>query len=448
MVRRMGILLIVLAIILFIVMSPIGVGQGSTAIIRISAPTDVWLSVNGEKYLLSTGRDVEVTLGSEVCLLNTTVYESYDLRDSFSYWIVNGTIYSSNNCITINKPGVYRAYFIKEYMVQIISSPLVYTSTLWVREGNTIKYTIPLVINETNVLYKFSHWNLGENPLNNTILVTVTKPLVITAYYDTYYPVRISKGNSSILLGWFKQGTLYYYMARPLIVLDNGTRYVLENVYAIGSTIVSTLQNVFTIRIDGPTTIYPVYRREYLVNISLPTGNTTVWVQEGDSYPLKAPSTIQVNDTVKLVFSHWGGDINASSPTFIVKVTKPLNVRAYYTTLYRVEIVSPLGTETRWVSKGGRLAIYQPPELPGVLTSRVLDSFIVEGQFYKPKIPGILIIEHVDKPIGVLVVYKTRILWLNIAVFFGFIVLIISAYLIYILIKTSGIKLFAKGKKQ
>ncbi len=441
-------ILIVIIVILTLSSSLKAIGGNDKAIIESNIPVDLWVSINGEEYLVPMGRNIVVPLDSQVCLLNTTVYASYDTRLTFSYWIINGTKYSNSSCINVEEPVVYSAYFVKEYMVLIKSNPLFFTTSLWMREGGKVRYTVPLEVNKTSVLYKFAYWDLAEDPLNNTVTIAVTRPLTITAYYDVYYPVRVFLNNSSILIGWFRRGSIYYYSAKYSMVANNGTRFVLEKVVALGSTTTAVSQDVYLLKIDNPTTIYPVYRREYLVNISLPTGNISVWVKEGEAYSLKAPDTIQVNDSVKLMFSHWDGDISANSPAYVVKVTRPLNIRAVYTEAFRVEIVSPLGTETRWIEKNGELVVYQPPELPGVLTSRTLDSFIVNGVRLKPNITGVLILDNVRRPLGIIVVYKTQILWLNIAVFFGFIIIVISGYIIYTLIKSSGVKLLSRKSKK
>lgn len=441
-------LLFITIIIVSITVSPlVAVSENSTAVLGFNLPIDIWVSVNGKEHLLPAGRSIVVPLGSQVCLLNKTIYTGYDTRLTFSYWIVDGARYSSNSCINIEESATYKAYFSKEYMVLIRSDPLLFTISLWIREGDKVKYTAPPEINKTDILYKFAYWDLAEDPLNNTVAIAVTEPLTITAHYDIYYPVKVFSGNSSTLIGWFRRGSVYYYSTKHTVVMSNGTRFVLEKVVVLGSSTTTVSQDVYLLKIDGPTVIYPVYRREYLVNISLPTGNISTWVGEDGTYSLKTPDTIQVNDSVKLVFSYWDGDISVNSPTYVVKVTKPLRIKAVYTEIYRVEIVSPLGMETRWVKKNGELVVYQPPELSGVLTSRILDSFIVNGIRVKPNMTGILILDNVEKPLGIIVVYKTRILWLNIAVFFGFIIVIISGYIVYTLIKSSGISIFSKKSK-
>jgi len=132
----------------------------------------------------------------------------------------------------------------------------------------------------------------------------------------------------------------------------------------------------YVIKVYGPITLEPIYDVYYLVTVILPNGEIREWVKEGEEYSIKAPRTIQVSDDVKLVFHKWVGDIDASVPEYTFEVNKPMVIVGVYERYYRVSIDSPLGKDYRWVPEGNPLIIYEPPELPGVLTIRVLSYYI------------------------------------------------------------------------
>lgn len=101
-------------------------------------------------------------------------------------------------------------------------------------------------------------------------------------------------------------------------------------------------------------------------------------------------------------------------PAYTLEVDGPVRAEADYIEEVLVRVVSPLGVQEHWRRVGDRLAVYQPPVLPGVVFERVLDHYLVGGVPREPESGGVLVIT-VQGPTEAVPVYVERLAWRNLA---------------------------------
>ena len=84
-----------------------------------------------------------------------------------------------------------------------------------------------------------------------------------------------------------------------------------------------------------------------------------------------------------------------------------------------------------WVEEGGSVAVFQPPELPGLILGRRLSGFLVNGVHVEPGPGGLLLLTDVREPMQVVAIYETVILWSNVAIFAGIVFSVVLIYMAY-----------------
>ena len=155
---------------------------------------------------------MKLPLNTLVCIVDAEIYLDYNKRLKFNGWLKDNVLISTNKCIMLNETDVYTPNFRTEYLVVVTSEPKLFSYSYWIGEDEYFVFNAPKTINGTDVLFKFREWNMAENPLDNKLTTVVTKPLTLIAYYDKYFPIRIIVNNTSKLIGWFKEGSTYYYV--------------------------------------------------------------------------------------------------------------------------------------------------------------------------------------------------------------------------------------------
>lgn len=380
----------------------------------------VHLQVNGKEFYTQR---VSVSPPARVCVLNLTIPIGQGIREVFKFWTVNGEVLSSEPCIDVSETGNYVATYKRQYLIQIDLGPGVESKAFWIDEGETLKYDAPMNITLRNTYYYFLGWEGGYVSEGRTIYVPASQPTNVVAVYVPHYPLYI---NGS-LVGHYPTGYLYLYNAE--VMTREKERIIVKDLIVTGGKVSKTGYG-YLISIEGSTHIYPVTEKEYLVTIKSVMGTHVEWVREGEYYTVKAQKSIEL-DGEKYVFEGWVGSINTSSPTYSFRVDKPMDIEAKYVRQYKIEIISPTGEKTRYAAEGSTIYIYEPPELPAVVTSRVLEGFLVNGKEVKPYALGVLKIDNVSEPITVVAIYVNSVMWINIAIIAGMIALFIAGYLLY-----------------
>ena len=121
----------------------------------------------------------------------------------------------------------------------------------------------------------------------------------------------------------------------PEVVIAEGARAVFRR-WSTGST-----SNRITIDVEGDAELEAEYFIQYAVKLKAPE-----WakVPESGWYPrlyllnLTVPEEMEVGEGVKIRFKSWEGTISESSPRLLIVVTRPLDLEAVYSYMYRVTL--------------------------------------------------------------------------------------------------------------
>ncbi|MEM3815313.1 MAG: hypothetical protein QW341_00535 [Candidatus Bathyarchaeia archaeon] len=392
-----------------------------SATLTLSAPMSAFIEIDGVKHY---GRSFSVPVGSRVRILSDVIYESMEVRYRFAFWTHGTEVISNDTSISIIEGGQYTAVYVREYLVKVLSDPLLFAESFWVEESSKFNAAAPMEIKvDGDVLYRFTMWGGDLTAAANTIEVTVTRPLTLRAVYAPHYPLYIGDK----LIGYFEVGRTYYYHGD--VEEGENVRRVLENIIVIGGAVIKISQGVFAITVHGRTDAIPVYTTFYKVVVETPPGVSDTWVEEGSSYTLTAPQTITAGDTM-YSFVKWEGDVSATTPTYTIQVDRPIHAKAVYTKMYKVTVISPTGEKVRWVEEGKTLYIYEAPEFSRIVTSRVLKGFLVNGAMREPIAPGVLKLDNVTGPATIIAVYGEQVIWTNIAIIAALLAVITAAYVL------------------
>lgn len=395
--------------------------RGESATLVLSAPMNAFIEIDGVKHY---GRSFSIPIGSRVRILSDIIYESMDIRYRFAFWTHGTEVISNETSIGVIEGGQYTAVYIKEYLVKVVSDPLFFAETFWIKEASKFNTTAPREIKGNNeLLYRFMMWGGDCIAATDTIEFIVTRPLTLRAVYTPYYPLYIG----GKLIGHFESGHTYYYHGD--VEESDNVKRVLENFIVIGGTITKVSPEAFAITVRERTDAIPVYNMFYKVTVETPQGTATVWVEEGSSYTLAAPQTITTGD-IMYSFVRWEGDVNATTSTYAIQVERPIYAKAAYTKMYRVTAISPTREKTMWVEEGKTIYIYETPEFSRIITSSVLEAFLVNDVMREPITPGVLKLDNVTGPTTIIAVYRGQVIWTNIAVIAAFLTIITVAYIL------------------
>ncbi|MEM3964639.1 MAG: hypothetical protein QW584_02820 [Thermofilaceae archaeon] len=412
---------------LLLASSKVCVAGAETATVVLPLPMVV--DVNGVKLY---GDRLSVSVGSTVCLTQTVVYTSAEARMRFRFWTRDSVVVSTDPCVRVDALGVFTAVYASEYLVVVTSEPRLFTYSEWVEHSGIFRFTAPRELRVENISYVFSGWSGDAVGVEEEVEVAVARPTRLVASYTPMYPLYISDR----LVGYFPSG--YVYLYSPDAVEVGGVKKAVSSVTVVGSTYTLLPSGEYAVTVSGPTYIHPVYRTYYKVVLETPHGTQTVWVEEGSTYTISPPTTISLGD-VTYLFKRLVGNVVSDTVPITVVVDRPINVTAVYTKMYKVTVVSPTGEKVRYVEEGGDLYIYEPEHLSGIVLTRTLKYFLVDGAVMKPQHPGILIVKGVSRPITVVAVYEVGVVWTHL--------LGLAVVLAALVISYGVAQRFAKAKK-
>ncbi len=128
-----------------------------------------------------------------------------------------------------------------------------------------------------------------------------------------------------------------------------------------------------------PTTLTAIYDVAYRVRVTLEPVGAVVFdgfLDAGAVFlPRLDPIIYQDNDTRLVLASVTvnGAPLEAAGQqSRSLRVTGPLDVRAYYRVEYRILVVTPAGTSEMWAPPGGRVALEAPQVYEGNSTARLV----------------------------------------------------------------------------
>ncbi len=395
--------------------------------------------VNGSIIVIKPKTSISRSPGALLCIANQTITLENSIRIVFAGWLVNG-ILNSNKCINTEPGFILEPYYQYEYLITVHSVPEgLYIHQEWVKRG-TIKITVPKNIELPGARYTLIYTDAGiiKNGQNNsaTLELSVSSPLIVKLYYKPEYHVtiRLDAYNLDNIDLWINDGFLSVVSIPPEIYINDREKLVLSGITSAGAD-VKLLTPLGTIEIlprQPGAQIFPIYSKYYLVRYETAAGVTEKWVREGDQLTIDSMSQrIQETGDRRLVFERWEGDIVSLNPIVTIVVDKPLDIRAVYRIEWHVTVDSLIGSREYWVPDGGTQVIYVPPELPGVLIGRQLTFYLVNGQRVDPGPGGFLKLGPVTEPVQVVAIYKSVILWNNIAVLAGLLIGVVLIYIAY-----------------
>ncbi len=107
------------------------------------------------------------------------------------------------------------------------------------------------------------------------------------------------------------------------------------------------LTNPRQITVTSNTVMQAVYRAQYLLTVNRNEGTTTPtgWYDANTVSNVYAtnPSNVTANNS-RLIFSAWSGDLNSSSTSIAINMTRPVSLKANWVKQYYVTIISPTGS--------------------------------------------------------------------------------------------------------
>ncbi len=142
---------------------------------------------------------------------------------------------------------------------------------------------------------------------------------------------------------------------RPVIYFDNDTRIVFKGWYRDGKLITSDVTIMVTAEEGQYLQEYIAkYNVEYLLELELGYQTIDEWKPRHSSFTFRVEGTWNLREGVRKLFLKWIGDIEGNNPyIYIEKITKPLKVKAVWTTQYYVNVISehPLSLESGWFNE-------------------------------------------------------------------------------------------------
>ena len=357
------------------------------------------------------------------------VYTGEGVLKVFSGWLVDNVYSGNDTCIRVDGESVVEPLYRTLYRVVVNSNPPgVYYNSIWVEPYRVYEVTVPSVVEGEEARYVFKGWGLQELPPSTRITIPVIAPTTLTVLYDVEYRVRVydAAGDVSRIL-YVASGKvldLRRVLEARIEYVGTGARDVLSKILVNG---VELPRGTYTIAVNEPLDIVPVYTREYLVKVESPVEVKSIWAPEGANITVSVPGEVKVNETVKLVFTGWEG-VGAEAPTVVLRVTGPLTIKALYHKVFKVTINSPLGVDEVWAAEGETLPLVLPTRLPGVVYDRVLKYYIAGERIIPVPREGVALLK-VDQPLRVTAVYTVRANWYHLAVITGFVLALLAIYL-------------------
>ncbi len=424
----------------------ISYAQENTIIVN-NLDRPIIIRVENNTVVIKPGYSLAIEPTLRVCIGNEFIALSDGVRLRFSGWLVNNLL-TPVNCVVARPGDVLEPFYEREFLVIVTSMPEgIFMHQAWYKSG-TIDINVPKLVDGSYAKYRLRYSSDGvllqiPDQEQAVLELAVSSPLSVILYYEATYKVTIMLDHYGINNKelWIKEGALVVTSIPPEIQASDKEKLVLSGISASGADVrLLTPLGALEIKTVKPgAKVFPLYTKYYLVRYETAAGTVEKWVPEGGQITLDAISPQQQQTgNYRLVFERWDGDIKSLSPVITVTVDKPLELRAVYRIEWKVTVDSLIGTREYWVPDGGTQIIFVPPELPGVLIGRQLDFYLVNGQKVEPGPGGLIKVGPVKEPVQVVAVYKSVILWNNVAILAGLLIGVVLIYIAY--------DLFASGR--
>ena len=442
-------IIIILALIILILQPHISIISHAqeNAIIVNNLDRPIITRIGNDTVVVKAEYSLTIEPGSRVCMGNEFIALSDGVRLRFSGWLVNN-VFTPVNCVVARSGYILEPFYEREFLVVVTSVPEgIFMHQAWYKSG-TVDIDVPKLVDGGDAKYRLRYSSdgvllQGAGQEQAVLELAVSSPLSVVLYYDATYKVTIvlePYGIENREL-WIRENALVVTSIPPEIQASDKEKLVLSGISASGADVrLLTPLGALEIKAVKPgAEVFPLYTKYYLVKYETAAGAVEKWVPEGGQITLDAisPQQQQTGD-YRLVFERWDGDIKSLSPVITVTVDRPLELKAVYRVEWKVTVDSLIGTREYWVPDGGTQIVFVPPELPGVLIGRQLDFYLVNGQKVEPGPGGFIKVGPVKEPVQVVAVYKSVILWNNVAILAGLLIGVVLVYIAY--------DLFASGR--
>jgi hypothetical protein len=207
-------------------------------------------------------------------------------------------------------------------------------------------------INNTNHVNNVATFTLSVGPT-----LTINLPLNITTAGDVWVLINGQKYNvsSSPFQASVPTGTITV-QVEPGINTSQGVRQSFDG-WSDGN-----LSNPRQVTVTSNTALSALYTTQYLLFINENGGTTTPsnWFSVNSTATVSAndPSNVTENSS-RLRFSSWSGDLSSTSTSLTVTMNKPVSVQANWIKQYYVTIISPTGSPTGegWYNAGTTVTV-------------------------------------------------------------------------------------------
>jgi hypothetical protein len=374
----------------------------------------ITVTSNGGTPLVVDGFEAErvpvgVLPGSEICAPGPVVYKSEGERWLFQQWS-DGT---TDPCVTLTKPGSYRAIYAHEVLVVIKSTAPGVQRSIWAAYAKPMKLDVPPTIERNpETRFRFESWSDGERLFDPSNTIAPVKPIVLEVRWIREHHLQVDGPEAANLLGsgWYTDGTNLVLRAPEMLPGSSDQERFKFAQWETTSFPPAALQNpqspTTTVNIQMPYTIRAVYQKQYLVSATSPLGTLKRdWVSDGEEVILEAPSISDiVPDLDRLVFKRWEGMDGPLSPKIIGKVDKPINVTAVYERQVSLKVNAPHGATGDGWQKAGSVATISVP-------ATYAEMFLLNSTFtafggYPPGQTSIQVL--VNEPTTLTALYRTE----------------------------------------
>ena len=235
--------------------------------------------------------------------------------------------------------------------ISVAAGSATQTSFTWnsVLGSHVFKITIDpdQTINDTNRANNVANFTLNVGPV-----LTINVPLNVTSAGGIWVLINGVKYNltSGQLQASVPNGTITV-QVQPAVNTSLGVRQL------FGGWSDGNLTNPRQIVVTSNTVLQAVYATQYLLSTNQNGGTTTPsgWYFPGTVVQVNAanPSNVTANAS-RLIFAGWNGDLNSTSTSVTVNMSKPTTLTAAWTKQYYVTIISPTGSPTGsgWYNAG------------------------------------------------------------------------------------------------
>ena len=378
-----------------------------------------YVLVNGEVQELPT----YVSVGTVLCFpkfINVSTGERWVLDH-----IIMGNLVSEDACIVANNSVT--AYYKREYLITVVTSPPLFSKTIWASEGETVELSVPTEWVSNDLRYVFTSWGgILDGVTNNTVSVVVNSHLKLVANYERTFKVSIEGED----LGWYRIGDILVYPIPFSFNTSNGS--VIEkvvDVVSVGSP-AKFVNGKIIIQVQGNTFVSLVKKRYYRIIVHYFNTTRTEYVEEGQQYTVRTDQVIDAGAGTRYLFTGWYGTQSSPMTAFTFTVDGPTEIWAKYKKQYLVKLYTPLGEKETWVDENGPFLTYVRPAYGYVFRASVLTKILINGKEEPVSVPGVIYVPSVREPLNIVTVYEDVIEWTNVGLFVAIVWLTTVAYIV------------------